>query len=276
MSARSMAAVAALVALLQATAEAEFEVTPDKENVVASRLPGIWTADAASTERLTGRRPSGRSGRGTVEFSVDAKVAKAVPEKYAQFLKGRKIYIAGRMKRGRGEHPFILIEHRGNPHVVWFRERGGDPMGDAESFNVMLVRAGKEENDLLFIGGDFNNQAFSAYRRWVRGVGLEPKTAGAAKWLKAVKTGDAGLLEAAYTARLRNSLSAKGWKVLVKEGRQALREEDGLGEYEMKDFSYSFEGSDKKGRVHIRFRGRHTDLSFAVRLEDGEWRVDEH
>jgi len=63
------------------------------------------------------------------------------------------------------EHVFILIEHRGNPHVVWFRERGGDPLRDTESFNVMLAVGRERQNDLLFIGGDFNNQPFSAYTR---------------------------------------------------------------------------------------------------------------
>ena len=63
------------------------------------------------------------------------------------------------------EHVFVLIEHRGNPHLVWFREAGGDPLGDAESFNVMLAPAKDTANDLLFIGGDFNNQPFSAYKR---------------------------------------------------------------------------------------------------------------
>jgi hypothetical protein len=34
-----------------------------------------------------------------------------------------------------------------------------------ESFNVMIARAKEPANDLLFIGGDFNNQPFSAFKR---------------------------------------------------------------------------------------------------------------
>jgi hypothetical protein len=49
------------------------------------------------------------------------------------------------------------------------RPVGGDPLGDAESFNVMLAVARDGTNDLLFIGGDFNNQPFAAYRRVKRG-----------------------------------------------------------------------------------------------------------
>jgi hypothetical protein len=47
------------------------------------------------------------------------------------------------------------------------RERNGDPHGDGESFNVMLARGKEEQQDLLFVGGDSNNQPFSAYRRVV-------------------------------------------------------------------------------------------------------------
>jgi hypothetical protein len=69
------------------------------------------------------------------------------------------------MKRNKTVHAFILIEMKGNPHVVYFRERDGDPLGDAESFNVMLAVAKDKPSDLLFIGGDFNNQPFTAYER---------------------------------------------------------------------------------------------------------------
>ena len=38
-------------------------------------------------------------------------------------------------------------------------------MGDAESFNLILAPAKDKANDLLFIGGDFNNEPFVAYQR---------------------------------------------------------------------------------------------------------------
>ena len=62
-------------------------------------------------------------------------------------------------------HPFLLIAVHGNPHVLYFRERDGDPMGDGESFNLVLAPAREPASDLLFIGGDFNNQPFAAYDR---------------------------------------------------------------------------------------------------------------
>lgn len=38
-------------------------------------------------------------------------------------------------------------------------------MGDVESFNVMMAIAEDKENDVVFIGGDFNNQPFTAFGR---------------------------------------------------------------------------------------------------------------
>ena len=155
-----LAAHAFVAALVGATAAgAQLAVQPDKENVVASRLDGPWEPDAELTLRLGGRAV------GKLSFTNNAVVATKIPAKYETFFKGRQVYMAGTMS-GRGkEYPFVLIEHKGNPHIVFFRERDGDPLGDAESFNVMLAVGKDKQDDLLFVGGDFNNQPFSAYRR---------------------------------------------------------------------------------------------------------------
>jgi len=155
-------------------------VKSDKENIVASRLEGKWRLHGKLSERLTGRKSAlGMPARGFV-FKNNPEVAKAIPEKYDKFLKGKQIFMAGTLRfLGMGtkeearENPFILIQHRGNPHIVYFRERDGDPMGDAESFNVMLAVAKDSVKDLLFIGGDFNNQPFSAFERVPGSAGPE-------------------------------------------------------------------------------------------------------
>ena len=141
---------------------AELQVRSDKENVVASRLVGNWEPDAELTKRLGGNAP------GTVAFKSDLNVATKVPDKYEKFLKDKQIFLAGTMTLRGKDQPFVLIEMKGNPYVVWFREQGGDPFGDAESFNVMMAAAKETANDLLFIGGDFNNQPFAAYKRAAR------------------------------------------------------------------------------------------------------------
>jgi hypothetical protein len=152
-------AVFAILLTSASIASAELNVKPDKDNVVSSRLEGHWKINAAISTRL------GRNRGGILEFKSDRKVVDTIPEKYEKFLADSTIYMAGTMKRNEIVHPFILIEVKGNPHVVYFRERDGDTLGDAESFNVMLAVAKDKPNDLLFVGGDFNNQPFTAYER---------------------------------------------------------------------------------------------------------------
>lgn len=102
-------------------------------------------------------------------FVADSDVKAKVPAKFLDAAKREGITIdirlAGYMEMGGTKHPFILATFHGNPHIFYFRERGGDPFGDSESFNVMLAPAKDRKNDLLFIGGDFNNQPFRAYAR---------------------------------------------------------------------------------------------------------------
>ena len=150
--------------LFPSTLMAELNFKPNKENVVSSRLEGRWQVNKAISNRLSVRLAD-RNQDKTIEFHADEKVVAKIPGKYEKFLADKTIYMAGTMKSGKNEYPFILIEHKGNPHIVIFRERDGKPLGDAESFNVMLAVAEKTSNDLLFVGGDFNNQPFYALER---------------------------------------------------------------------------------------------------------------
>jgi hypothetical protein len=136
-------------------------VTPEKENVVAGRLIGKWKTHASLSERLRGNAVREE----TVEFSEDAAVATKVPEKYSEFLKAKQVYLAGIMTRNQKTYPFILTEYNGNPYLFYFREKNGNPMGDGESFTLVIAPAKEKKQDILFIGGDFNNQPFSAFER---------------------------------------------------------------------------------------------------------------
>jgi len=153
-----------LLAIYSSVASA-FRLQADKENVVASRLEGKWQPEAALTLRLTGREITPASARRQTTFRSEETIAHKIPDKYKEFLGEKRIYMSGIMTRGGREYPFILIAYKGNPYIVYFRERDGDRMGDAESFNLMLAVAKDKEKDLLFIGGDFNKQPFSAYER---------------------------------------------------------------------------------------------------------------
>ena len=159
------ALLAAGAAVVLGAASAGLKVAPDPENVVASRLAGTWQTDADLWTRLAGGKV--HIPLWNYRFEADESVAAGLPDKYADFFKDKPIYLAGRVSGGHlsAACPFVLTVLHGNPHVVYFRERDGDPLSDAESFNVMLARGDKPENDILFIGGDFNNQPFTAYRR---------------------------------------------------------------------------------------------------------------
>lgn len=150
--------------LAQLANAADLKVQPDKENVVASRLEGNWTASAKLTERLTGKASAAIA---PISFKSDPSIAAKVPEEYAKFFAERRmqVYLAGYAHFRGKNHPFVLTQLRGNPHVFFWMEKDDDPFGNGTSFNVMLAVAKDRQDDLLFIGGDFNNQSFSALER---------------------------------------------------------------------------------------------------------------
>jgi hypothetical protein len=140
-------------------------VESNQENVVASRLEGRWTVNDAISTRLGGRMIGYDE---IVEFKADSTVLTQLSETYKDELADLTIYMAGKLAFNQTVYPFILIQLNGNPHVVFFQERDGNPVGDAESFNVMLAVAEETANDLLLLGGDFNNQPFTAFDRLIQ------------------------------------------------------------------------------------------------------------
>lgn len=155
--------VVAIPLLVAAVVVGGFKVTPDKENVVSSRLCGAWVPDPDLHQRLKGGAP-GKNAK-PIEIRSAPEIVEKIPDKYGEFLNGHTLYMAGYFKWGEAESPFVLTDLHGNPHMIWFRERDGDPYGDAESCNVMLAWAKEPKNDILFMGGDFNNEPFRPYRR---------------------------------------------------------------------------------------------------------------
>jgi len=155
--------IVSILSLCWFTVFGEIEVKKDKENVVASRLIGIWRTSPELSQSLLG----GKTEKEHIVFFEDKSIPGKLPVKYTEFLKGKQIYLAGFMTRKDKQYPFILISHKGNPHLIYFREKNGDLMGDGESFNLVITPAKDKGKDLLFIGGDFNNQPFSAFERQI-------------------------------------------------------------------------------------------------------------
>jgi hypothetical protein len=147
----------------------ELKLTKDKDNVVSSRLAGNWTIEADLNQRLTGEAvvKGGENSMQRVTFHAHDSVFDRLPEKYEEFLVKEKsaVFMAGWMIFGEQKCPFFLVQQKGNPHILFFLKEGQDVFGNGESFNVMMAVAKDTKNDLLFIGGDFNNQPFNAYKR---------------------------------------------------------------------------------------------------------------
>jgi len=138
------------------------QVQKEKENVVASKLEGTWQSNVQLWKRFAGNEKPENT---VYIFKSDLAIAAKIPLMYLSFFEGKPIYMAGTMRRNADEHLFVLTSLNGNPHLVYFRPRGGDPLGDAESFNLFVSVARETQNDLLFIGGDFNNQPFYPFER---------------------------------------------------------------------------------------------------------------
>jgi hypothetical protein len=161
-----------------AAAQTPLKVEPDPQNVVASRLEGTWEPDAPLTTHLGGRQTAGevaQAAASAVSFKSDPSIAGKIPQAMADRIRsmpGMRVYMAGTMTLSGKEYPFLLLPLSGNLQVVMFQPRGGDPMGDSESFIVQLASAREPANDVLLIGGDFNNEPFSAYKRTgTKGIG---------------------------------------------------------------------------------------------------------
>lgn len=164
MNIKTLCALTLLAPIGLAVALGGIHVEPDEENVIQDRLAGVWVVDSELRARM------GVSvDKVELEFVVDPSFLADLPEKYDEFLGVKPVYEAGRMVRRRNgrpqSFPYLLTTLHGNPHLVWFRERDGDPFGDAESCNLSLVPGKDRVQDLLFMGGDFDGVAFRAFHR---------------------------------------------------------------------------------------------------------------
>ncbi len=144
-----------------------------EHNITAQRLVGTWVMDGATTERLVGERLKPNEWW-FFEFASDASVLSKLPAKHVKKFQEMqlKFYLAGHLKLTRSDQPktplkapFVLTSVFGNPHIIMWFERGGDPFGNMESFMLLLVKAKDTANDLLYLGGDTSNDDFRAFTR---------------------------------------------------------------------------------------------------------------
>jgi len=158
-------------AVLLVPALARADVTMDlnnKDNVVANLLEGAWVVDteALGVQRSGGKMIFTRDPAGIPQRVFDD-FGRHSEEPLTVYAVGMLTFVSDDGRETKV--PYFLTTINGNPNVVWFRERGGDPFGDSERLIVMAFRTNNDApagpNDRLFIGGDFNNQAMTPFVR---------------------------------------------------------------------------------------------------------------
>lgn len=123
-------------------------VTPSPQNAVGNGLIGEWEWDADLNRKL------GNAGTPTTRltFTRDDTVADELPPSHRDLFEGKRIYLAGHARvRSGTSYRFLLVEHLGNPMLVYFVPKPGDDWHCEEAAMVNLATGAKSEQDLLFL-----------------------------------------------------------------------------------------------------------------------------
>jgi len=134
----------------------------DPENVVSTQLEGSWGFNQDISLVLSPW--SNDLNIKEVKFYKNETVLDVLPSWACDYIE--IVYFMGEMTNVYKDdttevYPFLLTNISGNPHIVYYLLE----YDDGESFNVMMARAENKIEDMLFIGGDFNNQGFTAWKR---------------------------------------------------------------------------------------------------------------
>jgi hypothetical protein len=268
--------LAAISAICFAMQPPRFKVETSEENVVANRLEGDWQFHVPLTKRLLGNQYRQVIGSTPpyITFKSDESIVENIPAKYEDDLKNTTVYMAGIMTVQGEDYPFILIEFSGNPHIVFFAERNGDPMGDGESFIVMLAAATHDANDLLFIRGGHSDEPFAAYERGRQKSDEIPLQAKPIiDWLNAMKTSDLELFKSVYSQRMQTRIENRGWEKTFSKYQHECNKE--FADFKLTDFVFSFEGDEQAGNVTVTFKDRLLPPLDIIK-ENNEWKINEY
>jgi len=150
----------AACALVSAVAvQVAFELKPNKENVVAARILGVWDLQDDRTHWL-GASKDIRS----LAFVQDDKLISEIPAKHKELIAG-DVFLVGTVQRNQETLPFVLTVANGTPRIVMFRAEGLDKYAKAEPLNVMMCLGLERPKDMLFVGGAKNDRPFAMFIR---------------------------------------------------------------------------------------------------------------
>jgi hypothetical protein len=150
----------------------------DPMNILADRIFGEWEPDIELTLRMLGEVPSSLAG-GRLKHTKDLSVLKFFPGI------GKCAYTAGWFEADvpaldnepayHAKTPFVLVDINGNPAILFdeddfFGQRAGrqprlDVITELHRGFRMLGKGATPERDILFVGGDNNNQPLYPFKR---------------------------------------------------------------------------------------------------------------
>jgi hypothetical protein len=90
--------------------------------------------------------------------------------------------------------------------------------------------------------------------------------------LEAAKHSDITQFREAYSSRIRQDSGQQDWSKNLQAAQATLREK--FGDYQLNDFTFSFEGDDQKGKLGTSYKVKQ-QFVIAVVKEEGYWRLDE-
>jgi len=132
---------------ISAAGTARLAVAPSPQNAVGNGLLGTWEWEVELNRKLG----SVATGQPRLTFLRDDAVANEVPETHRDLFEGKRIYLAGRIKVDQASYRFLLIEHLGNPLLVYFVPKTGNEWHCEEAVTVALAAGAKPDQDLLFL-----------------------------------------------------------------------------------------------------------------------------
>jgi len=135
-----------------ATRAAGLAVSPSPQNAVGRGQVGAWEWDADLNAKLG--LASGAQPRLT--FTRDDSVAEELPANFRELFDGKRVYLAGRVavsarSAKEATHRFLLVEHLGNPLLVYFVAKPGDEWHCEEAATANLAAGARPDQDLLFL-----------------------------------------------------------------------------------------------------------------------------
>ncbi|MCB9638225.1 MAG: hypothetical protein H6727_04860 [Myxococcales bacterium] len=93
--------------------------------------------------------------------------------------------------------------------------------------------------------------------------------------LTALLTSNVRLFTKSFSKKILSHPSSKNMKSNLAEGQKKFKKR--FGNYRLEDFTFSYKGGPKEGRLYVIFKGKNVfPRGMSVIFEDGSWKLNEH